>query len=361
MNDSKAIQNQTFKLQFMYPEDVGLKGTAELWKQAQDAERNPNIKNIRRDKVNYDYGFKGSDAAKPLWVFDDGLKTFMKFTGDVPAIFIVDNKRRESLVNYRREADYIVIDTVSRQWTLRYGTENETCLFNLRTAPADVPALIEGAVVPSGSARAASLLAKIKIGRHDVGSELSFHRKRHRDWRAGEALRDRADAAGCRGICDRRYRCRSHFLFSGGEREPTVDNALGKSSAPFRRREMKASIRRRRRPCRRCRCPRRRLRLHPLRLLLWFRCQPRSHRQSMSIAPEETIPTIHDASSSPGRQSFSSAYALQPLSSISPNRRTVPPVLRPIPRSWSAWGNSTPGASTANGDTGGAVDNDRAS
>ena len=48
-----------------------------MWKQAQDAERNPNIKNIRRDKVNYDYGFKGSDAAKPLWVFDDGLKTFM--------------------------------------------------------------------------------------------------------------------------------------------------------------------------------------------------------------------------------------------------------------------------------------------
>ncbi|WP_261328411.1 TrbG/VirB9 family P-type conjugative transfer protein [Rhizobium leguminosarum] len=148
VNDSKAIQNQTFKLQFTYPEDAGLKGTAELWKQAQDAERNPNLKNIRRDKVNYDYGFKGSDAAKPLWVFDDGLKTFMKFTGDIPAIFIVDRKRRESLVNYRREADYIVIDSVSRQWSLRYGTEDETCLFNLRTVPADLPAPIEGAVAP---------------------------------------------------------------------------------------------------------------------------------------------------------------------------------------------------------------------
>ncbi len=148
VNDSKAIQNQTFKLQFTYPEDAGLKGTAELWKQAQDAARNPNLRNIRRDKVNYDYGFKGSDAAKPLWVFDDGLKTFMKFTGDIPAIFIVDRKRRESLVNYRREADYIVIDTVSRQWSLRYGTEDETCLFNLRTVPADIPAPIEGAVAP---------------------------------------------------------------------------------------------------------------------------------------------------------------------------------------------------------------------
>ncbi|MBW9081311.1 TrbG/VirB9 family P-type conjugative transfer protein [Rhizobium pusense] len=148
VNDTKAMQNQTFKLRFTYPEDAGLKGTAELWKQAQDAQSNPNIKNIRRDKVNYDYGFKGSDGAKPLWVFDDGLKTFMKFTGDIPAIFIVDGMRRESLVNYHREADYIVIDKVSRQWTLRFGTESETCLFNLRTAPADIPAPIEGAVSP---------------------------------------------------------------------------------------------------------------------------------------------------------------------------------------------------------------------
>ncbi len=148
VNDSKAMQNQTFKLRFTYPEDAGLKGTAELWKQAEAAQSNPNIKNIRRDKVNYDYGFKGSDGAKPLWVFDDGLKTFMKFTGDIPAIFIVDGRRRESLVNYRREADYIVIDKVSRQWTLRFGTEAETCLFNLRTTPADIPAPIEGAVSP---------------------------------------------------------------------------------------------------------------------------------------------------------------------------------------------------------------------
>ncbi|TIV60211.1 MAG: conjugal transfer protein TrbG [Mesorhizobium sp.] len=148
VNDSRSMQNQTYKLRFTYPEDAGLKGTAELWKQAQDAQKKPNIKNIRRDKVNYDYGFKGDDSAKPLWVFDDGLKTFMKFTGDIPAIFIVDRKRRVSLVNYRREEDYIVIDTVSRQWTLRYGTEEETCLFNLRTAPADVPAPIEGVVGP---------------------------------------------------------------------------------------------------------------------------------------------------------------------------------------------------------------------
>jgi type IV secretion system protein VirB9 len=148
VNDSKSQRNQTYKLRFSYPEDAGMKGMAELWRQAQEAQNNPNIKNIRRDKVNYDYGFKGDPGAKPAWVFDDGIKTFMKFSGDTPAIFIVDKRRRESLVNYRREQDYIVIDAVSRQWTLRFGTETETCLFNLRTAPADEPPPIEGVVGP---------------------------------------------------------------------------------------------------------------------------------------------------------------------------------------------------------------------
>ena len=148
VNDSKSQRNQTYKLRFSYPEDAGMKGMAELWRQAQEAQKNPNIKNIRRDKVNYDYGFKGDPGAKPEWVFDDGIKTFMKFSGDTPAIFVVDKKRRESLVNYRREQDYIVIDAVSRQWTLRFGTEMETCLFNLRTGLADEPPPIEGVVGP---------------------------------------------------------------------------------------------------------------------------------------------------------------------------------------------------------------------
>ncbi|MCO5067010.1 MAG: P-type conjugative transfer protein VirB9 [Rhizobiaceae bacterium] len=148
VNNSRSQRNQTYKLRFSYPEDAGMKGMAELWKQAQEAQKNPNIKNIRRDKVNYDYGFKGDPGAKPVWVFDDGIKTFMKFSGKTPAIYTVDGERRESLVNYRREQDYIVIDAVSRQWTLRFGTETETCLFNLRTTPADVPAPIEGVVGP---------------------------------------------------------------------------------------------------------------------------------------------------------------------------------------------------------------------
>ena len=148
VNATTVKRDQTYKVRFTYPEEAGLRGTAEMWRQAEEATRNPNLNNIRRDKVNFDYGFKGGDGAKPAWVFDDGIKTFMKFTGDVPAIFTVDGRRRESLINYRRDGDYLVIDAVSRQWSRRYGTEAETCLYNLRTTPVDAPGPIEGAVAP---------------------------------------------------------------------------------------------------------------------------------------------------------------------------------------------------------------------
>lgn len=165
VNTSKSKREQTYTVRFIYPENAGLRGTAEMWRQAAEATKNPNIRNLRRDKVNFDYGFKGSDAGKPSWVFDDGVKTFMQFTGDIPAIFVVDKKNRESLVNYRREGDYIVIDAVSRQWSLRLGEEAETCLFNLRTSPAVLSTPVEGAVAPRRLGRAGAAPATIGANR----------------------------------------------------------------------------------------------------------------------------------------------------------------------------------------------------
>ena len=37
----------------------------------------------------------------------------------------------ETLVNYRREGNYIVVDKVSRQWTLRSGSI-VSCVFNMK-------------------------------------------------------------------------------------------------------------------------------------------------------------------------------------------------------------------------------------
>ncbi len=65
-------------------------------------------------------------------VFDDGKKTFFKFgRGTVPAIFAVQSDFSETLRNFRKEGEYIVVDGVATQYTLRDGNQ-WTCIFNLR-------------------------------------------------------------------------------------------------------------------------------------------------------------------------------------------------------------------------------------
>ena len=64
-------------------------------------------------------------------VFDDGNKTFFKFDRRVPAIFAVNADFSETLRNFRREGEYIVVDGTATQFTLRDGNE-WTCIFNLR-------------------------------------------------------------------------------------------------------------------------------------------------------------------------------------------------------------------------------------
>lgn len=128
----------TFKVRIIYPSDEEARRLEEaeqarrLAVRAEAAARvaNPNIQALEKADVNLDYGFRGASANRPMLVFDDGVKTFFRFSGEVPAIFSVDRRRNESLVNHRREGDYIVVDSVHAQWTLRSGPE-ETCLFNL--------------------------------------------------------------------------------------------------------------------------------------------------------------------------------------------------------------------------------------
>ncbi|GGB09408.1 P-type conjugative transfer protein VirB9 [Brucella endophytica] len=133
-NSSTSRSEQTFKIRFLYPEE---QYNAKLLAEAKAAVESPNLSNLDVANTNTDYAYKGDDGAKPAAVFDDGVKTFFKFTGDVPAIYAVDGDRRETLVNFRREKEFIVVDRVNFQWTMRNGNV-VTCVFNLR-APSDNP------------------------------------------------------------------------------------------------------------------------------------------------------------------------------------------------------------------------------
>ncbi|NNH32051.1 TrbG/VirB9 family P-type conjugative transfer protein [Rhizobium sp. SEMIA 4085] len=122
--DNKKI----FGIRFIYP-DKDL--NASLRKEAEARTAYPNISGIDKANVNIDYSFSGDGSLKPLVVFDDGRKTFFKFEARAPAIFAVNADFTETLRNFRREGDYIVVDGTATQYTLRDGNQ-WTCIFNLR-------------------------------------------------------------------------------------------------------------------------------------------------------------------------------------------------------------------------------------
>ena len=78
----------------------------------------------------------GAREIAPIRVFDDGEFTYMQFRAltDLPAIFLVDKDKQESVVNYRIEGPYVVIERIGSQFSLRHGNE-VACVFN-RSAPA---------------------------------------------------------------------------------------------------------------------------------------------------------------------------------------------------------------------------------
>ena len=133
------VRNQVYKIRFRYPDEIA---GASLAREAEQLVNDPNRRAFNVKKANTDYGFKGDAELKPVAIFDDGKKTWFQFAGEVPAIFAVDKSGNESLVNHRREREFIVVERISRQWTLRRG-DAATCIFNLRPSQPD-PTGIEG-------------------------------------------------------------------------------------------------------------------------------------------------------------------------------------------------------------------------
>jgi type IV secretion system protein VirB9 len=134
-----------FKVRFTYPD---VEEDQRLLALAKAKAAMPNYRALMsRPGTNFDYTYKGQITAKPDFVFDDGIKTYFRFGGEVPAIFLVNPDRGETLVNYRREGEIIVVDKVAGQFTMRKGDET-ACVFNLRAESAPPPVAREADVQP---------------------------------------------------------------------------------------------------------------------------------------------------------------------------------------------------------------------
>ncbi len=81
---------------------------------------------------NFNYTVSGDEEIKPIMAFDDGQFTYLKFRSRhtvMPAVFSVDQQGYEGIVNYRTVGDYMVIESLSRVFTLRNGPAT-VCVFS---------------------------------------------------------------------------------------------------------------------------------------------------------------------------------------------------------------------------------------
>ena len=116
-----------FAYKFAYPDDTD-KNILEFPKTP--VSDIPDMRNL--SIYNFNYDFTGEPSIAPLKVFDNGEFTYLQFPkkgSELPAIFAVDYDGFESLVNFRVAGNYIIVERVSAQFTLRNGNEI-VCVYN---------------------------------------------------------------------------------------------------------------------------------------------------------------------------------------------------------------------------------------
>ena len=119
----ESPEQQTYAIKFSYPEEAQREAKA----RAAEAMRVKNevinpLKNPER--YNWNYRFSGSTQLAPAHVFDDGTFTYFELAKNqvVPAIFAVDDSQgKEAVVNIRRSGNYLVVQRIAPQFTLRNG------------------------------------------------------------------------------------------------------------------------------------------------------------------------------------------------------------------------------------------------
>jgi type IV secretion system protein VirB9 len=123
-------------LSWVYPQDqlIALRAAAE---QAEAAR--PIASGLQIEQLHFDYMISGDQPAwRPLRAFDDGRQTFIEFpaslsVGEAPPLFLVDANGAASLVNYRVQGRYYVVDRIFDTAELRLGLKHQDIVRITRT------------------------------------------------------------------------------------------------------------------------------------------------------------------------------------------------------------------------------------
>ena len=125
---TSTVRTAMAAVSWIYPQDqlIALKKAAD----AATAEV-PVAQGIQVDQLHFDYAISGDQPAwRPLRAFDDGRQTFIEFpaslsVGEAPPLFLVDAKGTISLVNYRVQGRYYVVDRLFDVAELRLGLKHQ--------------------------------------------------------------------------------------------------------------------------------------------------------------------------------------------------------------------------------------------
>lgn len=120
---NETPEQQTYAIKFIYPEEVQAEAKARAQK-AQRAQKEVINPQKNPELYNWNYRFSGSTQLAPVHVFDDGTFTYFELAKNqaVPAIFAVEDRQgKESTVNIRRQGNYLVVQRIAPQFTLRNG------------------------------------------------------------------------------------------------------------------------------------------------------------------------------------------------------------------------------------------------
>nr|NUR36467.1 P-type conjugative transfer protein TrbG [Sphingomonas sp.] len=115
-------------LSWIYPQDqlIAYRAAAEQVEAAR-----PVASGLRIEQLHFDYVISGDQPTwRPLRAFDDGRQTFIQFpaslaVGEAPPLFLVDAIGTASLVIYRVQGRYYVVDRIFDTAELRLGLKHQ--------------------------------------------------------------------------------------------------------------------------------------------------------------------------------------------------------------------------------------------
>jgi type IV secretion system protein VirB9 len=130
--ETDRLEETTYHVRFVYPDEE--RAREAVRKQREEERQHALVASGRTmdpGRMNFRYGFAGERKLVPELLFDDGEFTYFKFTSvkDLPAIFVVDEAKQESLANYRVEGEYVIVHRVAGQYSIRQG-QRLACIFN---------------------------------------------------------------------------------------------------------------------------------------------------------------------------------------------------------------------------------------